>query len=180
MKRIKKALIGLAVGTVAALGVVGFAACGDKTETFDGEYHYANAWAPDSADYGVKVKVTVNVNTDKITKVEIVESNYVQATPSWVESETEGSKAYANGGEAELLKKYNGLTVADVLAMKLDVNEDGSPVSNNSDGSVNPDFDASTFVTGETNLLISGATQSSARILLAVQDALADYESDAE
>lgn len=170
MNKMKKAIIGLAVGAVAALGVVGFAACGSSEQTVEGEYHYANAWDATAPDYGVKVEVTVKGNV--IEEVKIVTSSYVQATPEWVESDSEGAKAYSNGGEAALLAKYKGLKVDTVLAMEIDVNEDKSPVSNNSDGTVNPDFDADTFKTGDTNLLISGATQSSGRILLAVQNAL--------
>ena len=59
MNKMKKAIIGLAVGAVAALGVVGFAACGSSEQTVEGEYHYANAWDETAPDYGIKVKVTV-------------------------------------------------------------------------------------------------------------------------
>lgn len=182
MKGMKKALIGLALGAVAALGVVGFAACGAPTETFEGEYHYANAWGGN--DYGVKVAVTVNTETNKITKVEILESEYTQLTPSWVESENEHALAYQNGGEDELLGRYVGLTVDQVKAVAnmIDVLENGQPQSNNSDGSVNPDFDADTFLVSgtTTSLLYSGATQSSGRIVLAVNNALKDYTPAAE
>lgn len=149
MKRMKKALIGLAVGAVAALGVVGLAACGGNTTTLEGEYHYASTWG----DYGVKVEVTVNTDDNTIEKVEIAESDYVQCTESW-----EDRDIYVNG-EAELLAAYEGLTVDEVLAMTVTTGEDGTPSA-----------------VSESDLLITGATQSSGRLLKAVQDALADYE----
>ena len=150
MKRMKKALIGLAVGAVAALGVVGLAACGGNTTTLEGEYQYT-AW---NTNYGVKVEVTVNKDDNTIEKVEIVESDYVQCTDSWEDKNT-----YLNG-EAELLAAYEGLEVDDVLAMTVTTGTDGTPSA-----------------VSESDLLITGATQSSGRLLKAVQDALADYES---
>lgn len=150
MKRMKKALIGLAVGAVAALGVVGLAACGGNTTTLEGEYQYT-AW---STNYGVKVEVTVNKDDNTIEKVEIVESDYVQCTESWKDR-----NIYVNG-EAELLAAYEGLEVDDVLAMTVTLDKDGIPTA-----------------VSESDLLITGATQSSGRLLKAVQDALADYES---
>ena len=149
MKRMKKALIGLAVGAVAALGVVGLAACGGNTTTLEGEYQYT-AW---NTNYGVKVEVTVNKDDNTIEKVEIVESDYVQCTDSWKDKNT-----YLNG-EAELLAAYEGLEVDDVLAMTVTTGTDGTPSA-----------------VSESDLLITGATQSSGRLLKAVQDALADYE----
>lgn len=171
MKKLTKVVAGLALGAVMVAGVAAVAGCAQPMNgEAEGEYHYANAWAPTSPDYGVKVKVTVE--NDIIKSVEIVESDYVQATPSWVAGGSEGATAYTNGGEEELLEKYVGLNVNDVLSMEIAVNEDKSPVSNNSDGTVNEDFDADTFKTGDTSLLVSGATQSSGRILLAVQNAI--------
>lgn len=149
MKRMKKALIGLAVGAVAALGVVGLAACGGNTTTLEGEYQYT-AW---STNYGVKVEVTVNTDDNTIEKVEIAESDYVQCTESWKDR-----NIYVNG-EAELLAAYEGLEVDDVLAMTVTTGTDGTPSA-----------------VSESDLLITGATQSSGRLLKAVQDALADYE----
>lgn len=153
MKRMKKALIGLAVGAVAALGVVGLAACGGNTTTLEGEYYYANPYSAEAPDYGVKVEVTVNKDDNTIEKVEIVESDYVQCTDSWKDKNT-----YLNG-EAELLAAYEGLEVDDVLAMTVTTGTDGTPSA-----------------VSESDLLITGATQSSGRLLKAVQDALADYE----
>lgn len=150
MKRIKKALIGLAVGTVAALGVVGFAACGDGGLT--GEYHYPNAWSETSPDYGIKVKVTLSDDETTIKSVKIVDSDYVEVTDSWED------KDIWNDGIADLLKAYEGKKVADILAVKVET-EDSVPSS-----------------VGDEDLLITGATQGSGRLLLAVQDALKDLK----
>ena len=130
MKRMKKALIGLAVGAIAALGVVGFAACGDKTVsgTAEGEYHYANHWSPDAAHYGVKVKVTVE--DDIIQSLEIVESNYVQATVGW-----EGREDYL-AHESEILAKFKGLDVDDIMKLEIAVDDNGQPITSKNEAKV--------------------------------------------
>lgn len=146
MNKMKKAIIGLAVGAVAALGVVGFAACGSSEQTVEGEYHYANSWDETAPDYGIKVKVTVKDN--KITKVEIVESDYVEVTDSWKD------KAIWNDNIDDLLAAYKGKTVDEVKKASVTL-EDSVPTA-----------------VGDEDLLITGATQGSGRLLKAVQDAL--------
>ena len=148
MNKMKKAIIGLAVGAVAALGVVGFAACGSSEQTVEGEYHYANSCDETAPDYGIKVKVTVKDN--KITKVEIVESDYVEVTDSWKD------KAIWNDNIDDLLAAYKGKTVDEVKKASVTL-EDSVPTA-----------------VGDEDLLITGATQGSGRLLKAVQDALAD------
>lgn len=148
MNKMKKAIIGLAVGAVAALGVVGFAACGSSEQTVEGEYHYANSWDETAPDYGIKVKVTVKDN--KITKVEIVKSDYVEVTDSWKD------KAIWNDNIDDLLAAYKGKTVDEVKKASVTL-EDSVPTA-----------------VGDEDLLITGATQGSGRLLKAVQDALAD------
>lgn len=148
MNKMKKAIVGLAVGAVAALGVVGFAACGSSEQTVEGEYHYANSWDETAPDYGIKVKVTVKDN--KITKVEIVESDYVEVTDSWKD------KAIWNDNIDDLLAAYKGKTVDEVKKASVTL-EDSVPTA-----------------VGDEDLLITGATQGSGRLLKAVQDALAD------
>ena len=172
MKRMTKLLAVLAVGAVATAGVVGLAACGEKGETYEGDYHYvANAGAENETTYGIKVNVTVTGDT--IDSVEIADSNYVEVTDSW------SDKALWNDGIEALLAKYKGLKVDDVLAIDVQVRSDGEdakypasgwqpagcPVEDTVEGFV-------PFTVGETNLLIDGATQGSGRLLLAVQDAL--------
>lgn len=151
MNKMKKAVIGLAVGAVAALGVVGFAACGGSGKTVEGVYNYDATYGQNTIHYGVKVAVTVK--DDKITKVEIVKSDYIQLTPSWLESEAAGALAYQSG-ESDLLKEYEGKTVEEIKNAKVTL-ENNVPTS-----------------VGDKDLLITGATQSSGRLLKAVQNAL--------
>lgn len=159
MNKMKKAIIGLAVGAVAALGVVGFAACGSSEQTVEGLYNYDATHGQNTTHYGVKVSVTVK--DDVITKVEIVDSEYVQLTPSWLEGEAEGALAYKNG-EANLLKKYEGKAVSDILKLEVACDESGAPLKQTDEG----------FKAYGEDFLIGGATQSSSRLLLAVQNAL--------
>lgn len=164
MKGMKKALIGLALGAVAALGVVGFAACDTViTGEAEGEYHYANPWDSKSPDYGVKVKVVVE--EDIIQSVTIVESDYVQASATWTDRDNYLAQ------EAELLSRYKGLDVDDVMKIKVGIstNPQGQPLTQDEDGFV-------ALKAGKTDLLLGDATQSSARIVLAVQNAIENIE----
>ena len=164
MKGMKKALIGLALGAVAALGVVGFAACDSViTGEAEGEYHYANPWDSKSPDYGVKVKVVVE--EDIIQSVTIVESDYVQASATWTDRDNYLAQ------EAELLSRYKGVDVDDVMKIKVGVSTDpkGQPITQDEDGFV-------ALKAGKTDLLLGDATQSSARIVLAVQNAIENIE----
>lgn len=166
MKRMKKALIGLAVGAAAALSVVGLAACGGNTisGTATGEYHYANPWG--GKDYGVKVEISVE--DDIIQSVKIVDHDWVQVTDSWT-----GKDAYLSK-EATILGWYKGLDVDDVAALDVAVDEKGQPETQKDGDKANPDFNE--CVIGETNLIESQATQSCARIILAVQNAIENLE----
>ena len=181
MKGIKKALIGLVAGIVAIFGVAALAACSDNSnnggteQTVTGQYdYYANKGAENETHYGVKVNVTVK--DGKITKVEIDKnSGLTQLTPTWTAA---GHDAY-EAGEANLLKEYEGLDVDDVLAVDVQVRTEGEnskfpastwqpvgcPVEDDVEGYV-------PYVVGDANLLVDGATQSSGRLLLAVQNAL--------
>ena len=164
MKGMKKALIGLALGAVAALGVVGFAACDTViTGEAEGEYHYANPWDSKSPDYGVKVKVVVE--EDIIQSVTIVESDYVQASATWTDRDNYLAQ------EAELLSRYKGVDVDDVMKIKVGIstNPQGQPLTQDEDGFV-------ALKAGKTDLLLGDATQSSARIVLAVQNAIENIE----
>lgn len=168
MKRMKKALIGLAVGAVAALGVVGLAACGDTviSGTATGEYHYANPWSSASPDYGVRVEVTVE--EDIIQSVKIVDHDWVQATEGWEHRDDYLAK------ESTILGWYKGLDVDDVMKLEVAVDENGQPETLKDGDKANPDFNE--CVIGDTNLIYTTATQSCARILLAVQDAIENIE----
>ena len=114
---------------------------------FEGEYHYANAWNDSAPHYGIKVNVAVV--GDKIKSVSVAESDYVEVTDSW------DNKDLWISGIDDLLAAYIGLNVADVLAEGVTIDDGGQPTKVE-----NPD------------LMITGATQGSGRLLLAVQDAL--------
>lgn len=146
MNKLKRALICLAICAASVFVAAGFAACTDGG--LEGEYHYANPWG--GADYGVKVSVVVEEGV--IQSVEIVPSDYVEVTDSWG-----GKDAYLESRD-ELLASYVGKTVDEVLAIEVTCGVDGTPSA-----------------VGDSDFLISGATNCSGRLLRAVQDALRNY-----
>ena len=167
MKRMTKLLAVLAVGAVATAGVVGLAACGEKgiSGSAKGEYSYANSYNPTGAKYGIKVEVTAK--NGKITKVEVLESDYVSVTESW------GDKAIWNDGLEDLLAEYEGVSVDEILKLEVACNDKGEPLKKDDEGFVKLEV-------GDANLLITDATQGSARLVLAVQDALENLQAEQE
>lgn len=152
MKRITfKFIVCFALACAVAVCAASFTACGVSAKDYYGEYHYANPWSAEEPDYGIKVKVQVKPDTkgDRIVSVKIIESNYAEVTDDW-----NGKNVWLDGLN-DLLKSYGGKYVADVLAAKVTVKENGEPQSV-SDG----------------DLMITGATQGCGRLLLAVQNAL--------
>lgn len=152
MKKAKKVLVSALMAVLALPVACAFAACdnsGEKTYngTYTGEYHY-NGWG---TEYGVKVEVTVENNV--IKSVKPVASDYVEASP---DSGTKWTQATWTDNAASVYAKYEGKTVAEIKAIKVPTEEGGAPT------------------TGETysGLVHSGATLSSGRFLLAVQNAL--------
>lgn len=125
-----------------ALGVENKTVVEEKT----GEYKYENAWVPGSY-YGIKVKVTLSGN--KILSVSTVESDYVEVTESW------DKKTLWTEGAAAFFKAFEGKTIDEVNAMKVNVNDKGEPQS----------IEGCSFA-------ITGATNSTGRAILAIQDAL--------
>lgn len=172
MKRMTKLLAVLAVGAVATAGVVGLAACGEKgiSGSAKGEYSYESY----GHTYGIKVEVTVE--NGKITKVERLEHDWVEATDT-VMGDWDGGANYNKEINNEL-KKFNGLSVDDVLDLEVAVTEAGAPETQKSDGEANPNFKP--LVIGDTNLVLTGSTQSSGRLVLAVQDALENLQAEQE
>ncbi|MDE5942765.1 MAG: FMN-binding protein [Clostridia bacterium] len=152
MKKIFKVLSLLAISAVVCLGIVAFAACSkDSGTTYEGEYQYTS----NGNNYGIKVAVTVD-DKETVTKVAILDSDYVEVTPAlpqygWEQSNVDNWNNNIN----TLLGKYTGKTVVELLAIEVEV-EDSVPV------------DGQTF----DGLVITGATQGSGRLLLAVQNAL--------
>lgn len=147
MKKIFKTLAVCAVAGTLCAGVAAMAGCAEKTETFTGEYKYANAWTP-SKYYGVKVEVTVK--GDKISEVKLVDCDYTVVTSTWGDS-----GKWTNGIEG-LLGQYVGKTVDEVKKIEVKKEANGQPSDKQELG----------------GLLITGATQGSGRLLLAVQNAL--------
>ena len=142
----KKILV-LMLAFVMVFAACALTACG-KEYTYTGEYKYENAWVP-GAYYGVKVSVTVK--GDKITAVEVTSENtdaYTNLSASW------GDKALWEEGEEAFLASFAGMTVAEVNAVEVACAANGQPNT----------------VTGME--YVTGATQSSGRVILAIQNAL--------
>ena len=162
MKKIFKGIAVLAATAAVGTGVAMAAGCSGKEYTRVGSYSYVNY----GHTYGVVVEVTVKNNI--ITRVEdITKSN--EESKDWVPVSdpnpaygwSEEAVANWNTNEEWLLAQYEGWSVADILALKAYVKTGGEPYSEDKN------VDAV-----ESSLVISGATQGSVRILLAVQDAL--------
>ncbi len=146
--------------TAAACGATcaSLAGCA-KTQSVSGEMHYAQ-WG---TDYGIKVNIEVQSDKkgDRIRKVTVADSDYVEA------SEARGNwdpKVWYDSRQT-LLNAYRGKYVADILALEVVTNQ-GIPVVKEDDG----------FVNYGDNLIITGATLGSGRLLLAVQNALASLD----
>lgn len=142
----KKIFRMISVISVAVCMGASFAACRDgKGETsYTGEYAYDTEYGK----YGFRVNVVVKGDT--IERVEIADSDYMKVTESW-----DGNRVYYEG-ERALLDSFAGKTVSQVKGYSVTKEEDGTPDAVNADGIA----------------LITGATQSSGRLLLAVQNAL--------
>ena len=142
-------------GAVCA-GCAALSGCAWTTQTAEGEYHYTNY----GVEYGVKVSVEVQNDEkgERIRKVTIIDSGYTQLSDAnadygWTD---EDRQVYIDGEQA-LLDSYRGKDVVEVLSMDVDTDAIGQPTS------------------ADSSVTISGATQSSGRLLLAVQDALCNY-----
>ncbi len=142
----KKILV-IALVVVMLVSVFALTAC-DQTKTVSGEYKYENAWSKGKY-YGVKVDVTVK--GDVITKVVVTSENtdeYTNLSASWE------NKATWENGEAAFLASFEGKTIQDVLNIRVACAANGQPSS----------------VEGFT--AVAGATQSSGRTILAIQNAI--------
>ena len=155
-KKLIKVVAGVCLAGALCAGSMLVSGCGWETNIVQGEYHYTNY----GVDYGVKVSVEVQTDSrgDRIRKVTIADSGYTQLSPAnpdygWTD---ENRQNYLDNEQA-LLNSYRGLYVADVMAMEVVTNAVGEP-------------------TGvDKSVVIAGATQSSGRLLLAVQDALKQF-----
>lgn len=153
----KKVLV-IALAVVMALAVVAFAACATD-QTVTGKCHYASKWGA----YGCMVDVTVK--GDVITAVKLYTDKEAAAadstwgdahrtTPSWKPSEGELGYAATEAAYAKWIKDtFVGKTVAEVNAYVASATADGQSVTTE-------------------GINLKGATQSAARVIVAVKDAL--------
>ena len=147
-----KKVIVIALAVIMMISAVAVLAACAKT----GEYSYPNAWT-EGQTYGCQVKVSVK--DGKISKLVVKEDSdtYYNVSSGW-----ESKKTWEDGRQA-LYDSFIGLSVEDVLKIKVDVNGDGeSPVGQPKSISNVP----------AGLKVVTGATQSSGRLILAVQDAL--------
>lgn len=185
----KKALV-IVLVLVMALSVVGLVSCSGKT--YEGEYKYYS-WGN---LYGCHVSVTVQ--GDVITKVVVAEDETIvdadgkkmhNLSPNWtnnpyagpVEGEagvdTPGKTNWRKYGQA-MAESFVGLSVKEVLNMKVFVNAVGNvgePITgkNNVETVKYIPEQLAVVIGGHGEIAKdAGATQSSARLILAVQDAL--------
>lgn len=154
----KKVLV-IALAVVMTLAVVAFAACATE-QTVTGKCHYASQWGA----YGCMVDVTVK--GDVITAVKLytdeeaaaADSTWGEAhrtTPSWT-NPSEGQLGFAATEAAYatwIEDTFVGKTVAEVNAYVASATADGQSVTTE-------------------GINLEGATQSAARVIVAVQDAL--------
>lgn len=153
----KKVLV-IALAVVMTLAVVAFAACATE-QTVTGKCHYTTQWGA----YGCMVDVTVK--GDVITAVKLytdkeaaaADKNWNDAhrtTPSWTQSEGQLGYAATEAAYATWIEKtFVGKTVAEVNAYEASATADGQSVTTK-------------------GINLAGATQSAARVIVAVKDAL--------
>lgn len=147
VKTMKKILV-IALAVVMTFSIVAFAACAQPT-TVTGEVHYTSH----GHEYGAKVDVTVK--GDVIVEVKLYtdeESGYVRTS---ADNETYGWTGFKRTEDAYaqyIADNFVGKTVAEVQAYVASATADGQTVT--------------------TGPKIEGSTQSSARIIVAVQNAL--------
>ena len=150
MKKIFKALSILAASTALCAGVAMATGCSGYNGKYEGEYSYVS-WGH---TYGMSVEVTVENNI--ITKV--VDTTAVKHS-DWVVVSNPPTPESPWNEEARLLQKYEGLSVTEVIEKKVYIQDNGVPY----EAAKNPDM---------SDVMITGATQGSGRLLLAVQRAL--------
>lgn len=153
----KKVLV-IALAVVMTLAVVAFAACATE-QTVTGKCHYTTQWGA----YGCMVDVTVK--GDVITAVKLYTDKEAAAadstwgdahrtTPSWKPSKGQLGYAETEAAYATWIEDtFVGKTVAEVNAYEASATADGQSVKTE-------------------GINLAGATQSAARVIVAVQDAL--------
>lgn len=165
MKKLFRLLsVGCLAGALCAGGFA-IASCADGNPVVEGEYYYANY----GVKYGVKVSVEIQheAKGDRIARVTVLDSDYTQLSPAnpdygW----TDANRQKYLDNIQRVLNKYRGMYVVDALCLKAEVDYNRQPVEITEGGEP---------ISGDGTILITDATQSSGRLLLAVQDALCNY-----
>lgn len=153
----KKVLV-IALAVVMALAVVALVAC-EQPQTVTGKCHYSSKYGAYGAMVDVTVKGDVITSVKLYTDAEAAEAdeNWNDAhrtTPSWTAANGQLGFAAAEAAYEEWIADvFVGKTVAEVNAYEASATADGHSVT-----------------TEGVNL--EGATQSAARIIVAVQNAL--------
>ena len=158
MKKTSKILAVVIVAALAVAALVVFAACGGQTLTGEAHYQVSYDGGVTKLDYGVKVDVTVK--GDIITGVKL----YSEEATGWTRTSADNADHGWTGHDATeaaydkwINDNFVGANVADVLAWSASATAAGQHVYNG------PIIE---YAAGET------AQQSSARIIVAVQNAL--------
>lgn len=158
MKKSVRIIAAAALSAACALGVASLAGCAQK-QTVTGEMSYEKY----NTEYGIRVNVEVQTDSkgDRIRKVTVAESDYVEASDDM----GDWKKSVWENGLDKLLLSYRGEYVADILAKEVLTAADGEPLTTQSNG----------FVSYGEEFITTGATLGSGRLMLAVQDALKDF-----
>lgn len=183
MKKIFKALAISVASLAMVAGIATATACsGGYNGTYTGSYHYTNGHG---ATYGMVVEVTVENNI--ITKVKDITNTEatkgIQNNETWTVVSPAGNWGWGKdenenwvNNASWLLQQYEGKSAAEILDIK--VFYDSGFVKEGEAWVRDPSLPGEPYKVdknvqlNESGLLISGATQGSGRLLLAVQDAL--------
>ena len=139
----KRILKTVAAGAAVACALC-LAGCGGGKTKYTGDYHY-------DTEYGVYgVKVEVEVMNGIVKDVDIISSHYEEVTDIW-----DGKENYLQNREA-MLESFEGKSVQEILSYTVSTETDGTPAQ----------------ISAGSLKVVSGATQCSGRLILAVQDAL--------
>ncbi|MBQ2723494.1 MAG: hypothetical protein IJF72_02450, partial [Clostridia bacterium] len=121
--------------------------------TTTGSYHYENPWAAGTY-YGCEATVTVKGDTiESVVISEDSATGWTNLSAGW------GDKGIYEAAEEDYIASFTGVKVEDILAAEVELNAKGVPQS----------------VTEA--YLVAGATQTSGRVVLAIQSALGKHTS---
>ena len=154
----KKILV-IALAVVMMVSVFALTACA-QPQVVEGEYSYKNSHdATGASSYGCKVKVTVVNGTITKVEVEADTDKFFNVSAGWTDNyqpdgnPTEGKKAWLAQRDS-FAQSFVGMTVEEVNAIVVECDDKSQPKT----------------ITGVD--YVTGATQSSGRVILAIQNAL--------